>query len=208
MYRRPSDASSAEEPLFASDTDKVSSSWSPDGKFLLYFNIGGSKTGRDVWVLPLTPATSGAKSEAAKPFPFVQTPFQDQDGKFSPDGRWVAYVSNESQRNEVYVAPFPGPGGKQQISVAGGTFPRWRGDGKEIFYVAPDQRLMAAEVTARGNTFSVGQVRPLFGPVPVTRGYLYDVSADGQQFLLAVTPEQTASEPLTLVENWSAGLKK
>jgi Tol biopolymer transport system component len=207
IYRRPSDASTAEELLYADDSDKISSSWSPDGKSLLYFNLGNSKTGQDVWVLPLAPA-AGAKGEAAKPFAFVQTPFNDLNGKFSPDGHWVAYASNESQRNEVYVAPFPGPGGKQQISVSGGNFPRWRSDGKEIFYVAPDQRLMAAEVTARGNTVTVGQVRPLFGRVQTNRGYLYDVSADGQKFLLAVQPEQTTSEPLTLVENWSAALKK
>lgn len=207
IYRRPSDASSAEELLYADDHDKFSTSWSPDGKFLL-FTRGGTKTATDVWVLPLAPENASLKAEAAKPFAFVQTPFNDQNGKFSPNGHWVAYSSGESGRLEVYVARFPGPGGKQQISISGGDFPRWRSDGREVFYISLDLRLMAAEVTERGNTFQVGQVRPLFGPAQINRGYLYDVSADGQKFLLAVQPEQTTLEPLTLVENWSAGLTK
>jgi WD40 repeat protein len=207
MYRRPSDASSAEELLYADDHDKVSTSWSPDGKFLLYTR-SGTKTATDVWVLPLAAEHASPKAETAKPFAFVQTSFNDQNGKFSPDGHWVAYSSGESGRLEVYVARFPGPGAKQQLSIAGGDYPRWRSDGREIFYLSLDLRLMAAEVSVRGNTFEVGQVYPLFGPAPINRGYLYDVSADGQKFLLALQPEQTISEPLTLMENWSAGLRR
>jgi Tol biopolymer transport system component len=208
LYRRASDASSAEEVLYADDHDKFVTSWSPDRRFLLY-NAAGPKTGQAIWVLPLPerPADE-AKRESAKPFVFGQTAFNDRDGKFSPDGRWVAYVSTESKRAEVYVAPFPGPGGKKQVSLSGGALPRWRSDGKVIFYVGPDQRLMSAEVNGQGKTFDVGQVRPVFEQPVLTRGYLYDVSRDGQQFLLAVTAGQTTSEPLTLVENWVAGLKK
>ena len=110
-------------------------------------------------------------------------------GQFSPDGRWVAYVSDESGRNEVYVAPFPGPGGKWQISTAGGTYPRWRRDGTEIFYVSPDSKLMSAAVNGKGLSFEVGAVTPLFETHLVTGSrYAYDVSADGQRFLINTTP--------------------
>ena len=117
-------------------------------------------------------------------------------------------MSDESHQNEIYVAPFPGPGGKRQISIHGGSYLRWRRDGKEIFYTGPDARLMAAEVNAKGNTIEVGQVRPLGIPVVTTATYRYDVAADGQRFLVAAVPEQNAAVPLTLVQNWAAGLKK
>ena len=143
----------------------------------------------------------------------LQTTFDERDARFSPDGRWILYSSNESQRFEVYVAPFPpapsGPGGKRQVSTAGAPFPgaRWRQDGREIFYVSPDQQLMAAEVTIKGGTLEVGAVRSLFG---MTEGEnaSFDVSADGQRFLLFSAPEQQSAEPLTLILNWASGLKK
>jgi Tol biopolymer transport system component len=203
LYRKSSDGVGTEELLYGDNLAKSPTSWSRDGRFLLYNNFG-SGTMRDIWVLPLTPERPGA---ALKPVPFVQTPFDELNGQFSPDGRWVAYQSNESQRNEIYIAPFPGPGGKRQVSVAGGATPRWRKDGKEIFYVAPDLRLMAAEVTAKGNTLEIGEVRPLFGPLSVGLGFHYDVSADGQRFL-TVPPQQESAEPVTLVQNWVAGLRK
>jgi hypothetical protein len=122
-------------------------------------------------------------------------------------------VSNESQRNEIYVTPFPppvsGPGGKRQVSTAGGSLPRWRQDGKEIFYLGPDRQLMAAEIEAKGGILEVGQVRPLFSATGMTQANpLYDVSADGQHFLVRTFPEQKSGDPLTLVQNWTAGLKK
>ena len=145
-----------------------------------------------------------------KPFPFVQTRFPEWPGRFSPDGRWIAYRSPESGRDEVYVAPFPGPGGKRQISTAGGHHPRWRRDGKEIFYVAPGNKLMAATVNGQGSAFQAGEVRPLFDVRPAAVAgprYLYDVSPDGQRFLVS-TDQQAAPPPLNLVVNWLAGLKK
>ena len=101
--------------------------WSPDGRVLLYA-IQHPKTGLDLWALPL----AGDR----KPFPVVQTPFDETAGQFSPNGRWVAYQSNESRQVEIYVRPFPGPGSQWQVSTAGGSQPRWRPDGKELFYVA------------------------------------------------------------------------
>ena len=204
LYRKASDGTGAEELLYSDGLDKYPNSWSPDGKFLLYSAID-PKTGYGIWVLPL-----GA---GAKPYPWLQTRFFERNAQFSPDGRWVAYHSNESGRDEIYVIPFrPGggaPGGKRQVSTAGGTLPRWRRDGKELFYIGLDQKLMAAEVGAKGGTFENGPVSALFGPLISGRGFLYDVAADGQRFLAVVPPEQgTNAEPLTVVQNWTAGLKK
>jgi Tol biopolymer transport system component len=117
-------------------------------------------------------------------------------------------LSDESGRQEIYIAPFPGPGGRKLVSVAGGDLPRWRKDGKELFYLA-SEGLMAAEVSVRGAEVEIGAVRPLSGPLhllPSTNSY--DVSPDGQRFLVIEQNEQSTPEPLTLVQNWAAGLKK
>ncbi len=144
-----------------------------------------------------------------KPVPFPNAKFEYGFGQFSPDGRWVAYRSNESGRNEIYVAPFPGPGGKWQISTAGGDRPRWRRDGSEVFYLSPDNKMMSATVGGKGASFEVGAVKPLFETRVVTGGRnQYTVSADGQRFLIDTSPEQAASAPITVVLNWTAGLKK
>jgi len=125
--------------------------------------------------------------------------------RFAPDGKWVAYASNATGRSEICVAPFPGPGGTWQVSREGGTSPRWRRDGKEIFYVSADQRLMAVDVRT-GTAVEPGIPVPLFSPRFVYHGF-YDVSADGQRFLVNTElPEEPS--PLTLVVNWTAGLAR
>ncbi|MGD1091622.1 MAG: protein kinase [Bryobacteraceae bacterium] len=204
LYRKQANGAGPEELLYSDDLEKYPRSWSPDGNFLLY-DAAGPKTG-GIWALPLTQQPGGS----LKPFPVVQPPFSATLGEFSPDGRWIAYQSNESQRYEIYVTSFPpGSGGRRQISTAGGVLARWRPDGKEIFYIAPDRRLMAAEVVVKGGTLEPGTVRPLFGSPDLTPGNpYYDVSGDGQQFLLRTFPEQKSAEPLTLVQNWVARLKK
>ena len=108
----------------------------------------------------------------------------------------------------MYVAPFPGPGGKLQVSTGGGSWPRWRRDGKEIFYLAADNKLMAATVNGRGAGFEVGAVQSLFAVRPAGARYFYDVSPDGQRFLVNTIGEQAASAPITVVLNWTGGLKK
>ena len=206
LYRKALYGTGAEELLHADGLDKYPTSWSPDGRFLLYTAIGDPKTGYDVWVLPL--------AAGAKPYPLLQTRFSERNAQFSPDGRWVAYHSNESgQRDEIYVVPFSSngsaAGGKCQVSTAGGVFPRWRSDGKELFYIAPDQMLMAVEVGAKGGTLEAGRVSALLGGLLTGRGYLYDVAASGQRFLAVLPLEQgTNPEPFTVVQNWTAGLKK
>ena len=177
---------------------------------MLYQATGGwAQRSIPILALALAPERQGG---ALRPVPVVDTAFSASDGQFSPDGRWIVYRSNESQRDEIYVTPFPppssGPGGKRQISAMGGTFPRWRQDGSEIFFVGPDRRLMAARVALKGDALEVGEVSALFGPIAVTTGLQpYDVSADGQRILLRTSPEQKSAEPLTLVENWAVGLK-
>ena len=177
------------------------SSWSPDGASLLFDRQ--DKTGKiSVWVLPLT--------GDQKPYAFVETQFDSQMAMFSPDGHWVAYVSNDSGKAEVYVVPFPGPGPRVQVSTGAGSQPRWRRDGRELFYLSLATEMMAADVSAVPGEFRVGTVRMLFGlsglgGVP---GNLYDVTADGQKFIAVQDLEHTSTVPLTIVINWPAEIQK
>ena len=188
LYLKASSGAGMEEALLQDNLDKYPDSWSPDGKFILYESAGASRTS-DLFVLPLT----GDR----KPFPLLQSQFGgNDDGQISPDGRWVAYRSTESGRSEIYVAPFPGHGGKWQISNAGGYSPRWRHDGSEIFFLTLDGRLMAVSVNGKGAGFEVGAVKTLFTThTSFVGGYEYDVSADGQRFLINTIPEQATSAP-------------
>jgi len=201
LYQKASSGAGDEEELLAdSPSLKEPVDWSQDGRFVLFMVTQYQKTLSDLWVLPLF----GDR----KPFPFRETPFNETFGRFSPDGRWIAYASPESGRNEVYVTRFPGPGGKWQLSAAGGTQPRWRRDGKEVFYLSPDNRLMSAEVNAAGSAFEVGAMRSLFATQAGGPGSVYDVSPDGQRFLVNTLVEEAAAAPITLVVNWPAALKK
>ena len=156
-----------------------------------------------MWVLPL----SGDK----KPFPFLKTPFEEREGQFSPDGNWIAYQSNESLRFEIYVQPFPGPGGKFQISANGGAQPRWNKNGKEIFYVSLDSKMMAAPVKSSpdGRSLETGTPAALFpvriagGPVPGSNKQQYAVSSNRQRFLVNLAADEDAPSPITLIYNWT-----
>ncbi|HYK22991.1 MAG TPA: protein kinase [Pyrinomonadaceae bacterium] len=198
LYQKVAGGSGNDELLLETGFDKFPTSFSPDGRFLLYRTVD-PKTKSDLWVLPL----SGDR----KPFPFLQTEFAEGAGQFSPDGRWIAYISDESRKDEIYVVPFPGPGGKRQISSSGGQLPKWRRDGKEIFYQASNNKLMAAEVNVQRASLDVGAIRPLFEVRGVT-GDKYDVTANGQRFLINTAVEQKAPSPITLVINWTADLKR
>jgi hypothetical protein len=204
LYQKASSSAGNEELLLESSLAKYPNDFSPDGRFLLYSQID-PKTGSDLWVLPLF----GER----KQFPFVNTSFAERNGQFSPDGRWVVYESNESGRVEVYVQPFPGPGGKWQVSTGGGIEPRWRPDGKELFYIAPDRKLMAAPILAAGQTLVAGvpvvlfQTRIFGGGRPRLKQQ-YVVAPDGQRFLINITADESTASPITIVTNWTAGLKK
>jgi serine/threonine-protein kinase len=200
IYRRFADGTGAEERLLESEQHVHAGSWSPDGRILAY-TVYHSATSGDIWV-----STPGAKEER---HPWLQTPFNERAARFSPDGRYLLYVSNESGRDEIYVQPFPGPGGKWQISIAGGTEPVWSRDGREIFYRTGDQ-MMAARV-APGSAFSVESPRVLFEGkfVPTRRGEAaYDVSADGQKFLMVQPDEHAVPTRLNVALDFSEELKR
>ncbi len=178
--------------------------WSHDGRHLIYRSGTTSVgNGNDLWILPLF----GDR----KPFPYITGPGDQIQAQFSPDGRWVAYVSNETTRQEIYVAPFPWTGAKWQVSTNGGNLPRWRRDSKELFFIVPGtSQIAAAAVSGSGPGFEVGEVRPLFSVnnmSPSTAALQYAVTGDGQRFLI-MTVGEAGSMPLILVQNWTAELKK
>jgi serine/threonine-protein kinase len=199
---KPADGSGAEETLVAGESlILVPTSWSSDGKFLAYWAVG-SATGRDIWIVPLT----GER----KPQPFLQTKFNEMQARFSPDSRWIAYQSEESGRYEVYVQPFPGPGGKWQISTNGGTTPVWAQNGRELFYMSSGN-FMSVSVTAQP-TFSASTPRIVADYPPFLMGRLsngvYDVSADGQRFLFVrANVENGPPDEVRVVLNWTEELK-
>ncbi len=203
LFERDVNGASGPTALLSDRQNKTPWSWSPDGKFVLYSTGGFAIGNYDLWVLPMSD-----DADARKPAPFLHTPYNEYNARFSPDGRWVAYVSNETGSNEVYVTHFPGPSGKWPISAGGGDFPRWRADGSELFYLARNGTLMAAAVNGKGAEFDVSGSRPLFEihPPGLNGRYPYDVSADGQRFLVNTVVEATALPPITLVVNWAAGL--
>jgi Tol biopolymer transport system component len=203
LYQRLSSGAGAEEALLKSNAMKNPTDWSSDGRFIVYENQGDSKTGLDIWVLP----TTGDR----KPFPFLQTQFSEQQGRLSPDGRWIAYTSEETGNLEVYVQSFPVPGGKWQISTSGGADPRWRRDGKELYFISSDRKLMGVEVKAADSTFQAGLPLELFearvSGLTDVRAH-YTATADGKRFLVSSLSEDDGSSPMTVVLNWTAALKK
>jgi len=200
LCEKPSSGVGKEETLFQSAAAKLPVDWSADGRFLLFESRDpGAK--QKLWVLPLS---------EGKPFPLLQTPFSETLGAFSPDGHRIAYVSDESGRPEVYVQTFPISTAKWRISTAGGTQPRWRHDGKEIFYVAPDSKLMAVSVSA-GAPFEAGIPAALFevGAPPGTGvRHQYCVTPDGERFLVLRGTESQETPPITVVLNWTADVRK
>lgn len=196
LYRKPSDGVGPETLLLKSDVLKFPCSWSPDGRFIIYW---AQEHGGELMVLPLF----GDR----KPFPFLNTPFGGQGAVFSPDGKWVAYESNESGRFEVYVRAFPGPGPARPVSTAGGGSARWRRDGKELYFLAPDSTLMAASVTVHGSAFEAGTPQALFRTHAVyfPGAPQYDVSRDGR--FLIVTELESAGEPIHVLLNWKPPAK-
>jgi Tol biopolymer transport system component len=197
LHLKASNGSGTESTVVADGLSKDAMSWSPDGRVLLY--RVSAKTRNDIWVQPL--------DGQSKPYPFLATEFDENYGRFSPDGRWVVYSSDESGRWEIYVAPFPGPGGKWQLSTAGGSLPRWRQDGREVFYLAPDNTVMSVTVDGTRSGFQVHDARPLFhAPMPPLVGYHYAVTRDGQRFLVNTTAEPAA--PVAVIDGWPALVRK
>ena len=202
LYQKSASGAGKEELLLKTELPKFPTDWSADGRFIVY-NVIDPKTKADVWVLPLF--------GDQKPFPLLQTEFNERIGRFSPDGRWIAYASDESGTNQIYVQSFPTSGGKWQVSTNGGSFPAWRRDGKELFYVSPDKKMMAVEVKGEGATFERGVPKALFDvrvPSFNAAQARFAVTADGQKFLVNNTIGETTSAPIAVVLNWTADLKK
>jgi Tol biopolymer transport system component len=201
LYRRPANGDKDEEMLLEIGGE-VPSSWSSDGRYLLFRRYNGT-TDQDLWVLPLT----GDR----RPISFLDTEFGEEGGQFSPDGHWVAYTSNESGRNEIYVREFSptatagSPAAGTPISKGGGIQARWRGDGKELFYLGPDRNLMTVDARM-GPGFQSGPPKTLF-QLPLG-AVAWDVTADGKKFLVAVPLEQNLPPPFIVVQNWQAALRK
>jgi Tol biopolymer transport system component len=210
LFEKPVSGTADEQPLLVTPQGKSPLDWSRDGRFLLY-SMQDSKTATDLWALPLM----GER----KPFAVLQSSSDEIEGQFSPDGRWVAYASNESGRYEIYIRTFPEAGGKWQISAAGGVQPRWRRDGHELFYVAPDTRLMAVPIRLAPDTHTLdaGTPVPLFPTRLATGGNIspagflaraqYAVAPDGR-FLMNVAADEAVTSAITIVQNWTMGLKK
>jgi Tol biopolymer transport system component len=188
-----------ERVLFESSGESAPMSWSRDGRLLL-FQMRSAGTRNDIWVMPL--------SGDLKPAPLLQTGFNEESARLSPDGRWVVYASDESGRYEIYATPFPGPGHRWQVSATGGTLPRWSPDGAEIFFISEVRQLMVASVQARDGRLEIGQARMLFGNVFGGTGVLYDVSPDGRRFLVNTPSRPDDQAPLTLRLNWPASLRR
>ena len=197
LYQRAADGSGTEEKLVESKNWIFPMSWSPDGRFLAYEERDPG-TGMDVWILPMADR---------KPVPFVKTNFREWFAEFSPDGKWIAYDSNESGRSEIYVRPFPGPGGKWQVSTEGGSRPEWSHDGRELFYLN-DSTLFGVPVDdARG--FSAGRPEKLFACDCYESGRYYEVAREaGQFFFLHGSQQARPIDRINMVLDWRGELER
>ena len=213
IFWKPADGSTSEVLLAATESPGFPVSWSADNRFLSFLT-STPETRQDIWVLPLDGDPRQAGAEGRKPSPWLATRSNETAPMFSPDGRWLAYVSNESGRYEVYVRPYPGPGEKWQISSEGGRQPAWAHSGRELFYRIGD-KMMVVDVTT-GPSFSAGKPRMLFeglythaaGPEEVLFSN-YDISPDDQRLLMVQESDAAmAATQINVVLNWFEELKQ
>ena len=204
IYRVKTDGGEAVETILEADgVRELPWSVCRDGGYLAYSRVSVADYPRDlIWILPL-------KGER-KPFPLVQSQFTNHSPVFSPECNWVAYSSDESGEEEIYLTPFPDSSRRYQVSTDDGVLPRWRGDGKELFYFSPKQKsIMAVDVHQEGKEVSLGRPHALFVlPSLTLLGTLFDVTPNGQRFLVSSLNPAAGNLPLTLVVNWDAELKK
>ena len=205
LYWKRADGTGDAERLTESSNIQIHRSWSPDGNVLAFHELS-SETVWDLWTLPMEEDGAGSL-KPGEPTPFLRTPFFELWPAFSPDGRWIAYNSNESGRQEVYVRPFPGPGGKWQISTAGGRFPTWSRNRKELFYQTGDNRIMAVTYSVEGDSFRAGRPRlwseGRFTNVSGPRNS--DLHPDGKRFAVLKAAKNTEALEVThvnLILNW------
>jgi Tol biopolymer transport system component len=202
--QQAADGSGTATPLVAAQGDEILPSWSSDGRYLLFQSH--SNQGNSPWEIWAAPLFGDRKT-----FPVAQNPhFLQGDAALSPDGKWLAYDTDETGRLEVYLMPFRHGGGKWQLSTSGGGCSRWRADGKELFYMSLDNKLMSVEISEQASSVVIGKVQPLFqaNPVPRAPECMYDVTPSGQKFVVVTLALEPGSHPLTLALNWPALLKK
>ncbi len=212
LYQKAANGSGREVRLLSNTITDSSEQWSRDGRFIVYFELD-TKNKRDLWTLPVEAGTADRK-----PIPFLRSESDELLGQISPDSHWIAFTSDRSGRREVYVRPFPRGDGEWTISIAGGQAPRWRGDGKELFFEAADGKIMAVPVNravpGANAAFEPGAPLALFDAhlahESQARYFEYDVTADGKRFLIntAAGASALSAPPLTVVTNWLAGSRK
>ena len=198
LFRRQADGSGVVTSLLSSPAQEGRPYWSRDGRYVAYSS--GEFGSYDIWAME--------PGGNAKPFALLETEHTEQSPVLSPDARYLAYESNKSGRNEVYVMRFPSGQGRWQVSSGGGLYPRWNGDGTELFFVSGDD-LMAVEVSTRG-VFQPGNPKALFSTSMVGARNLtfnYDVSADGQRFVVVQQADAGETPTITVIENWYAEFK-
>jgi eukaryotic-like serine/threonine-protein kinase len=203
IYAKATDGSGSEQTIREDEDEfELFKSISPDPQYLVYMRVAtGRNAGADIHAMPLF----GDR----KPFPVVQNSFSNRSPAISPRGKWMAYESNESGRFEVYVTAFPGGGAKWQVSTNGGSFPQWRRDGKELFFVDHADNMMSLTVETQDNTVRLGTPQALFHALGLQNEQgPYSVTADGKKFLINSGELKEESQPFTIVQNWTAALKK
>jgi Tol biopolymer transport system component len=204
IYAKAADGSGSVRTILASaDASEYPTSLSADGRYLVYGRraLTGTQTSNDLWVLPLF--------GDGKPFPIVQTPFEDNNGAVAPNGKWMAYQNSESGHTEIYITAFPAGGAKWQVSTSGGINARWRRDGKELFFLDAANNLVAVNVDPSGSAVRLGVPHALFPAAGDRRnGGPFDVTADGKKFIINSGDVKESGEPMTLVLNWTAELRK
>ena len=204
VFEKPADFARDERLLLETPANKFPSDWSPDGQVLLFVSED-AVAGDDLWTVSL--------EEPRKLVRLLGGSYDESQGQFSPDGRWLAYRSNESGQWEIYVRPYPGPGSQQLVSRGGGIQPRWRQDGRELFYVAADSRMMAVPIhlPLKGEALEIGAPVPLFTArlrESANQQFGFIVDPAGQRFLMSIVADQTSTTPITIVQNWAASLAK
>jgi dipeptidyl aminopeptidase/acylaminoacyl peptidase len=194
LYRRSASGSGPGTLLLHTAEPPLAHAWSSDGRYLVYATVN-DETRWDLWLFPLF----GDR----KPTPLVRTPFNEFQAQISPDGRWLAYASDETGSYEIHVQAFPTPTWKRRISTSGGTEPQWRGDGRELFYLSTQGKLMSVDV-GKGEMFESGEPQQLFQArvAGIARNH-YVAARDGSRFLIATQPEPAAATPITVELNWT-----